>query len=124
MIMYLQGLWHKNPTEQAQNGILLITLMHYRVRHEPSTVFIEHGVSVVTTTWNEKDNIQELIQRINAVLKDTPHEVIVVDDNSADGTLEAAKQYADVAVGKQTGRANQRLALRRKTGKVSRHSHH
>jgi dolichol-phosphate mannosyltransferase len=62
---------------------------------------LEHGVSVVTTTWYEKDNIQELIQRINAVLKDTPHEVIVVDDNSADGTLEVAKQYADVAVGKQ-----------------------
>jgi dolichol-phosphate mannosyltransferase len=62
---------------------------------------IERGVSVVTTTWNEKENIQELIQRINAALKDTQHEVIVVDDSSADGTLEAAKQYADIAVGKK-----------------------
>lgn len=62
---------------------------------------IGHGVSVVTTTWNEKENIQELIQRINAALKDTLHEVIVVDDSSADGTLEVAKQYADVAVGKK-----------------------
>jgi dolichol-phosphate mannosyltransferase len=61
----------------------------------------EQGISVVTTTWNERDNIQELIQRINAALKDTLHEVIVVDDSSADGTLEVAKQYADVAVGKK-----------------------
>ncbi len=61
----------------------------------------EQGISVVTTTWNEKENIQELIHRINATLKDTLHEVIVVDDSSTDGTLEAAEQYADVAVGKQ-----------------------
>jgi dolichol-phosphate mannosyltransferase len=62
---------------------------------------IGHGVSVVTTTWNERENIQELIQRIRSALKDTPHEVIVVDDNSTDGTLEVAKQYADIAVGKR-----------------------
>jgi dolichol-phosphate mannosyltransferase len=59
------------------------------------------GISVVTTTWNEKENIQELIRRIHASLKDTAHEVIVVDDESTDATLEVAKQYADVAVGKQ-----------------------
>ena len=58
------------------------------------------GISVVTTTWNEKENIKELILRIQSTLKDIPHEVIVVDDSSADGTLKIAKQYADVAVGK------------------------
>lgn len=61
----------------------------------------QQGISVVTTTWNEKQHIQELIRRIRATLKDTPYEVIVVDDNSADDTLEAARQYADIAVGKQ-----------------------
>jgi glycosyltransferase involved in cell wall biosynthesis len=61
----------------------------------------EQGISIVTTTWNEKENIQELIQSINAAIKDTHHEIIVVDDNSADGTLEVAKQYADLAVSKQ-----------------------
>jgi len=59
------------------------------------------GISVVTTTWNEKENIQELIRRIHAALKNTAHEVIVVDDESTDSTLEVAKQYADVAVGKK-----------------------
>ena len=58
------------------------------------------GVSVVTTTWNEKENIAELIFRVRSMLKDTPHEIIVVDDNSSDGTLDVAKEYADVAVGK------------------------
>ena len=58
------------------------------------------GISVVTTTWNEKENIRELILRIKSTLKDTQHEVIVVDDTSSDGTLEIAKHCADLAVGK------------------------
>ena len=58
------------------------------------------GISVVTTTWNEKENIEELIYRIRKTLQTVPHEVIVVDDSSSDGTLEVAKRFADVAVGK------------------------
>jgi dolichol-phosphate mannosyltransferase len=58
------------------------------------------GISVVTTTWNEKENIQELLQRIRTTLQGTPHEIIVIDDNSQDGTLDVAKLYADLAVGK------------------------
>jgi dolichol-phosphate mannosyltransferase len=58
------------------------------------------GISVVTTTWNERENIKELILRIRSTLKDTPHEVIVIDDSSTDGTIEIAKQYADIAVNK------------------------
>ena len=58
------------------------------------------GISVVTTTWNEKENIEELIHRVKSTLKGTPHEIIVIDDNSSDGTLDVAKRFADVAVGK------------------------
>jgi dolichol-phosphate mannosyltransferase len=58
------------------------------------------GISVVTTTWNEKENITELIQRIRITLQSIPHEIIIVDDSSKDGTLEVAKRYADLAVGK------------------------
>ena len=58
------------------------------------------GISVVTTTWNEKENIQELILRIRSTLQNIPHEIIVIDDSSSDGTLNVAKRYADLAVGK------------------------
>jgi dolichol-phosphate mannosyltransferase len=59
------------------------------------------GVSVVTTTWNERENIKNLILNVRVVLKEMPHEVIVIDDDSSDGTIQVAKRYADVAVTKK-----------------------
>ena len=57
-------------------------------------------VSVVTTTWNERENIEELIRRVRFALTSVHHEIIVVDDSSSDGTVEVARQVADVAVSK------------------------
>ena len=61
---------------------------------------VTNGISVVTTTWNERENIRELVRRVRAALSEVPHEVIVVDDSSDDGTIEIAKTVADVAVSK------------------------
>src|SRR5208283_1135966 len=58
------------------------------------------GISVVTTTWNERETIKELILRVRSALKDFPHEIIVVDDSSFDGTFDVAKCFADLAVSK------------------------
>ena len=58
------------------------------------------GVSVVTTTWNEREKIKELILRVRSALRDFPHEIIVVDDSSSDGTFDIAKCFADLAVSK------------------------
>ena len=59
-----------------------------------------NGVSVVTTTWNERENIEKLILSIRNVLQGLAHEIIVVDDNSPDGTVQIANRLADVAVTK------------------------
>lgn len=51
-------------------------------------------ISVVLPTYNERGNLEELFQRIdNAVEKD--YEILVVDDNSPDGTAGKARQLAD-----------------------------
>jgi len=61
---------------------------------------VSKGISMVTTTWNEKENIEELIYGIRSSLKDIPHEIIVVDDSSSDGALEVAQRFADLAISK------------------------
>src|SRR3954454_12333688 len=56
-----------------------------------------HGaivLSVVVPTLNEHENVGELVGRLNRTLADVPHEIIFVDDNSADRTWSAAKALA------------------------------
>lgn len=57
-----------------------------------------HGVSLVTTTWNERENIKKLIPNIRDTLRSIKHEIIVVDDDSPDGTIKVAEKLADLAV--------------------------
>lgn len=53
-------------------------------------------VSVIIPTYNEKENIEVLIPKINEVLKNHEHEVIVVDDNSPDGTANAVLKLREL----------------------------
>ena len=41
---------------------------------------------VVIPTYNEKDNIAHLVERVDESLSGYSYELIVVDDNSPDGT--------------------------------------
>jgi len=61
---------------------------------------VVHGISVVTTTWNERGNIEKLIFKVRSALNGVQHEIIVVDDSSSDGTIDVAIRVADVAVSK------------------------
>ena len=47
-------------------------------------------VSVVVPTYEERDNVKLLIERIARTLDGRDYEIVVVDDNSPDGTAEAA----------------------------------
>ncbi len=51
-------------------------------------------VSVITPTYDEAENIPVLIERVHAALADIPHEIIVADDNSPDGTWRVADELA------------------------------
>ena len=52
-------------------------------------------VSVVVPTYQEKENIKLLVERIGAALAGQDYEIIVVDDNSPDGTAEVAASLAN-----------------------------
>jgi dolichol-phosphate mannosyltransferase len=51
-------------------------------------------LSVIVPTYNERSNIGPLIERLAEVLVDISWEVIVVDDDSPDGTADAVSQIA------------------------------
>ena len=51
-------------------------------------------ISLVLPTYNESANITSLIDVLDAVLSQTPHEIIVVDDDSPDGTWKIAEHLS------------------------------
>ncbi len=51
------------------------------------------SLSVVIPTFNEKDNISKILERLKETLKDITHEIIFVDDNSPDGTSKEVQNF-------------------------------
>lgn len=51
-------------------------------------------LSIIIPTFNEAGSIEELVARIAIALPDVPWEVIIVDDDSPDGTARRAKALA------------------------------
>ena len=59
-------------------------------------------LSVIIPTYNERGNIRKLIEMLEKILANIDFEIVVVDDNSPDGTGEVAeelaKQYGNIRV--------------------------
>ncbi|HEU5169379.1 MAG TPA: polyprenol monophosphomannose synthase [Gemmatimonadales bacterium] len=53
-------------------------------------------LSLVLPTYNERENLAPLLGRLSAVLRPYAHEIIVVDDDSPDGTGEEAERLRAV----------------------------
>jgi len=51
-------------------------------------------LSVIVPTFNERDNVAEIVQRLEASLSGNAWEVIFVDDDSPDGTAARAREIA------------------------------
>lgn len=51
-------------------------------------------VSVIVPTYNEKESIVPLVERIDAALKNINYEIVFVDDNSPDGTGQVIQKLA------------------------------
>jgi len=51
-------------------------------------------VSIIVPTYNERENLPLLVQRVGKSLKGVEYELIIVDDNSPDGTGKLADELA------------------------------
>jgi dolichol-phosphate mannosyltransferase len=65
-------------------------------------------ISIVIPTYNEKDNIVPLVERISRTLDGRPFEILLVDDNSKDGTVDVAAAMAEQYPVKVMVRTNER----------------
>ncbi len=65
-------------------------------------------LSVIVPTFNEKDNITILADRVSRILKNIDHEIIIIDDNSPDGTWKVAEKlqesYSNIKCIRRIGR--------------------
>jgi dolichol-phosphate mannosyltransferase len=55
----------------------------------------EELISIVIPTYNEKDNIVPLVERLSSTLAGRNYEILLVDDNSKDGTVDIAAAMAE-----------------------------
>jgi len=59
-------------------------------------------LSIVIPTYNERENIAELIEGIEGALRGVNFEIVIVDDNSPDGTAEVAeslnRRYGNIVI--------------------------
>lgn len=68
------------------------------------------SLSIIIPTYNERENIARLIESVSAILKKDhlSHEIIIVDDNSPDGTAELIgslkKKYASLVLVRRSGK--------------------
>lgn len=78
------------------------------VRVETSSTFHPPQLAVIVPSYNERDNVELLYEKVAVALGDTPWEMIVVDDNSPDGTAdvvnELSRVYANIRCLRRFGR--------------------
>ena len=91
----MRGVYHLPPPMEKGEGVPIL------VNREGTESAQEgHGlVAVVVPTYNEADNLPELVDRVFALNIPNTH-LIVVDDNSPDGTADVARELASRFDGK------------------------
>lgn len=65
-------------------------------------------ISIIVPTYNERENLEELFERIAKALERKEFEIIVVDDDSPDRTWEKAEELAKEYPMKVIRRTNER----------------
>ena len=68
----------------------------------------DNTLSIVIPTYNEKDNVTPLVERLHRALAGRKYEIVFVDDNSRDGTAQAAAALAPTYPVRVIVRTNER----------------
>ena len=78
------------------------------IQHDLQTSFQPPQLAVIVPSYNERDNIELLYEKVAIAMSGTPWEMIVVDDDSPDGTAdvvnELSRVYANIRCLRRFGR--------------------
>ncbi len=55
---------------------------------------MEFTTSIIIPTYNERENIASLVSRIDGAMRGYKYQIVIVDDDSKDGTADVAKSLA------------------------------
>jgi dolichol-phosphate mannosyltransferase len=69
---------------------------------------IDNTISIVIPTFNERNNIVPLLERLSRTFSNRNYEILLVDDNSTDGTIDVATEMANKYPVKVLVRKNER----------------
>lgn len=72
------------------------------------TIKSDNYISIIIPTYSEMDNIGVLLERIDKCLENVKYEIVIVDDNSPDGTAEFVKELSNTYNIKLVVRKNER----------------
>ena len=64
-------------------------------------------ISIIIPTYNEENNIKETLIAVKKQICEIPYEIIVADGQSSDNTVSIAKNFAEVIISPQKGKAFQ-----------------
>lgn len=59
----------------------------------PNLDEVDKKISIIIPTFKERDNIQLLLERVHGSMIGRNYEVVIVDDNSKDGTIEIVNKF-------------------------------
>lgn len=85
----------RNPCRKMHMLVMPLLYISAGVTEQADMIHnTNHQISVIIPTYNEHDNLQPLLRRVHAALSQADYEMLLIDDNSGDGTAELAHSLA------------------------------
>lgn len=78
------------------------SIFDFQAKEVSNNMFQEHTTSIVIVTYNQLGYTEQCVESIRRYTKPNTYEIIVVDNNSTDGTLEWLNKQNDIKVVRNT----------------------
>jgi len=97
---FYQGIWQENAWSIWVIWIPFFSLVVLFIKFQKSSTLrhVQHApaksLSIIVPTYNEETIIESFLDHLKPLLKNIPHEIIVVDAGSVDNTLELTMPYS------------------------------